>query len=630
MNKTLELVSKQLLNGFPVKVHLDCGSEIMVGMKPEGKGKELCWTGKNGGVSVKITQQSRSGCAVFYIDLKSKEGLDEIGVTMPVRLDAAKKITATGRDGGGCWQMPFWPKKTQGLGEHSTQHIMMKTEAGDAALVCFVGDVFRAFFERFELRMGAETKGFREYHGPFLAASISDGPIEAMTEIYRFARKCGAFRVCLRDERVYPEMFEKFGWCSWNAFYQQPTSAKIYEKLDEFKAKEIPVHWVIIDDGWSPTVENRLQAFEVDRNKFPEGLKECIRRMKEEYGVEQVGVWHTLQAYWWGIDPDTEFAKKHADCLMKSVAFCDKLIPINDVKKQFGFWDEWHTYLEKCGVDFVKVDNQMCGDTFRRIDSTVRGVRIAYEAIEKSIYKHFNGIVINCMGMDMENVQQRPHTAISRNSDDFYPDRENGFAKHITQNVFNAIWHSQVYHCDYDMWWSGKADPVKSGLLRSISGGPVYISDAIGESSLDGILPVAGRDGDICRLDKAGIPTTDCIYHDCAEEGRILKVFNSKKDRYALALFNISRRPLTETFSLNVIPGFPKRKKMVAYEYFTKEFIPLTSGTRLTVSLGGDDVRAYSIYPVSKDEKGEYIMLGDRSRYLGIGSRKFEKVYIED
>jgi hypothetical protein len=79
-----------------------------------------------------------------------------------------------------------------------------------------------------------------------------------------------------------------------------------------------------------------------------------------------------------------------------------------------------------------------------------------------------------------------------------------------------------------------------------------------------------------------------------------------------------------------VIPGFPKRKKMVAYEYFTKEFIPLTSGTRLTVSLGGDDVRAYSIYPVSKDEKGEYIMLGDRSRYLGIGSRKFEKVYIED
>ena len=30
------------------------------------------------------------------------------------------------------------------------------------------------------------------------------------------------------------------------------------------------------------------------------------------------------------------------------------------------------------------------------------------------------------------------------------------------------------------------------------------------------------------------------------------------------------------------------------------------------------------------NEKGEYIMLGDRSRYLGIGSRKFEKVYIED
>ena len=628
MNKAAELISKQMLKGFPVKVHLDCGCEADVDLKAEGRGKELCWKGSKNGISVTVTQIAKRESAVFFIDLESDKGLDEIGVTMPVKLDAAKKITAIHRDGGGsCWQMPYWPKPGDALNE-STQHLLLKTDSGNAAVICFVGDVFRTMLEDHRLTIGAQTTGFREYHGPFLAASISDDPIKAMEEAYGFARECGALKVCLRKERVFPEMFEKFGWCSWNAFYQQPTSSKIFEKLDEFKEKNIPVNWVIIDDGWSPTREYRLLDFEEDREKFPEGLGECIRRMKEEYGVKQVGVWHTLHAYWNGIDPNTEFGKRHADCLIESVAFPGRTIPINEVKKQFGFWDEWHSYLEKCGVDFVKVDNQMCGDTYRQIDSTVCGVRTAYQAIERSIYKHFNGIVINCMGMDMENVQQRPKTAISRNSDDFYPDRENGFAKHLIQNVYNAVWHSQVYYCDYDMWWSGKADPVKSGLLRSISGGPVYISDAIGESSLEGILPVAGSDGDICRLDNAGMPTTDCIYRNCAEEGRIQKVFNTKGDSFALALFNISRKPLTESFSMNVIPGFPARRKMVAYEYFTKKFIPVTSSSKLKVTLGEDEVRSYSIYPVRKDRNGEYIMLGDRSRYIGIGCRTFEKTYL--
>ena len=306
----------------------------------------------------------------------------------------------------------------------------------------------------------------------------------------------------------------------------------------------------------------------------------------------------------------------------------DRIIPINDVEKQFGFWDDWHSYLQDCGIDFVKVDNQTSGWLYYGICPMVEGTSIAHRAIERSIDKHFGGKVINCMGMDMENVLQRPHTAISRNSDDFYPDRENGFAKHITQNVYNAIWHSQMYFCDYDMWWSGRAEPVKSGLLRAVSGGPVYVSDAVGETDASNILPVAGTDGNIFRLEEAGRPTLDIVYTDCAKDGKALKVSNRKGDAFAVAVFNISRREISDSLELSDVEGFPAGRQFVAYEYFTKTFRMADSGTAFRFTLGEDDLRAYSVYPVENDGSGDYIMLGDTGRYVGAGDPEKKKTYL--
>jgi len=373
--------------------------------------------------------------------------------------------------------------------------------------------------------------------------------------------------------------------------------------------------------------ENQLTSFKEDREKFPEGLKECIRRIKEEYGIEKVGVWHTLHAYWWGVCANSELGKEMEDCLFLANY---KVVPINNLEKQYKFWDTWHSYLADCGVDFVKVDNQSTGGVWAGHSSTVLSTGIAHQSIERSIKKNFDGLVINCMGMDMENVLSRPFTAISRNSDDFFPDRENGFAKHLMQNVYNAIWHSQVMHCDYDMWWSGKSDPVQSGLLRAISGGPVYISDAVGDTNRDNILPVVGENGDICRLDHYAMPTYDCIYSDCAAEGRFVKTYNCKGDSVALALFNVCRKDVTETFKFNVIPDIDATREYVAYEYFTKKYTRITAESEETLTLSSDDVRAYSLYPIMADESGEYIELGETTRYIGIGSRVKKKVYVKN
>ncbi len=626
MNELVKLVVGGLLKDIKPAVHFsdDTCEEVYLSLTDDGK--TAVWSGKSESAELTFRAEYTDTSAVFYIDVKSTRPLGDKPVIIPAETDFADNALIFHHYGNPCWTYCTWEVNIRDHGEKS-ENMLLRVGDDHYAVTTLVGGQHRSAIDREGLFCYVGTKGATEFSGPVMAVTVDSDPLKSMEINYRHAHDVGAIAVPLRDGREYPEMFEDFGWCSWNAFYQQPTSEKIYQKLDEIKAKNVPVKWIIIDDGWSPVEGNKLLAMEEDKAKFPEGLKECIRRIKEEYGIEKVGVWHTIHAYWQGIHPDSELNKTHADSLVFSPSW-GRIVPINDVEKQFKFWDDWHGYLRDCGVDFVKVDNQGgCGYLFIGICPTMEGVWINHEAIERSIYKHFDGNVINCMGMDLENVQTRPYTAMNRNSDDFYPDREGGFAIHLRQNIYNAIWHSQMMHCDYDMWWSGKSDPVQSGLLRAISGGPIYISDATGDTNLDNILPVVGENGDICRLDHYAMPTYDCIYTDSQKYNKLVKTFNCKGDSVALALFNICKNEVNETFKWSVVPDIKAGREYVAYEYFTKKYTRITSDSEETVMLAAGDVRAYSVYPIID---GEYIMLGDNTRYIGIGARETKKVLLSE
>ncbi|MBE6625647.1 MAG: hypothetical protein E7628_00480 [Ruminococcaceae bacterium] len=626
MNKLVKTAANSLLKGINPVVYFEDGSTQRIPVSFFDDGKTVSWFGKSKDAEVVLKAEYTEESAVFYIDVKSTRPLGDKPVIVPAETDFADNALIYHHCGGPCWMYCTWDIQIKNHGEKS-ENMLLRLGDDHYAVTTLVGTQHRSAIDKDGLFCYVGTKGSTCFFGPVMAVTVASDPLKSMEINYRHAREVGAIRVPLRDGREYPEMFEDFGWCSWNAFYQQPTSEKIYAKLDELKDKNIPVKWIIIDDGWSPVEGNKLKAFEEDREKFPEGLKECIRRIKEDYGIEKVGVWHTIHAYWQGIHPDSELNKSHADSLVFSPEW-GRIVPVNDLDKQYKFWDDWHSYLSDCGVDFVKVDNQGgCGYLYIGICPVMEGVWINHEAIERSINKHFGGTVINCMGMDLENVQTRPYTAMNRNSDDFYPDRENGFEMHLRQNIYNAIWHSQVMHCDYDMWWSGKSDPVQSGLLRAISGGPIYISDATGDTNRDNIIPVVGENGDICRLDHYAMPTYDCIYIDCKKDRKLVKTFNSKGDAVAVALFNICNEDISETFKWNVVPDIKADTEYVAYEYFTKKYTRITADSEEAVTLGAGDVRAYSIYPIID---GEYINFGDSSRYIGIGARETKKVLLSE
>ena len=630
MNRITKLLSEKFMHGMTMNVSLADGRNIT--LTPDFAEAETVaeWTYAGDGINAKVTAETSDTAAVFHIDLTSEAELADNAVTFAADPSFADNTVDYHMDSR-WWAIYNFPATSEEICNHTYGFIFEK-DSSYIGMTTLLDDIFYTHVNNEGLHLDIRCEGYSRLCGYFMIAAENDDAIAAVKDSFEFGRETGAVNVPLRYERDYPEMFEGFGWCSWNAFYQDVTADKLYSKLDEFKEKNIPVKWIIIDDGWSLINDGKLASLDADPAKFPDGLGGCIKRIKEEYGIEKVGVWHTINGYWQGLDPNSEMAKEYADYLMTLKN--GMVIPSVDPDKGFVFWDAFHSHLAECGVDFVKVDNQSSTFDYLNRSAPIGTATIGiHEGIEQSVAKNFGGNIINCMGMDMQNVLSRPFTAISRNSDDFYPHRENGFSKHLRQNLYSAVWHTNIVYGDYDMWWSDKANPVESGVLRAISGGPVYVSDEVGTTNLENLLPVCGNDGNICRMEANAMPTKDCIFADCEKaDTPLLKGFNYFGDAFALAVYNIYRdvETKTETFKFGVIPGLDAEKNYVAYEYFTKKFTLVNAESTETLTMANGEVKAYSIYPVEGEGDDAYIMLGDCGRYFGIATPGKVKTLVRD
>ncbi|KAL5069661.1 hypothetical protein RYX36_020548 [Vicia faba] len=78
---------------------------------------------------------------------------------------------------------------------------------------------------------------------------LSENPYNLMKEAYSAIRvHLNTFK--LLEEKVLPNIVDKFGWCTWDAFYLTVDPSGIYHGLDDFSKAGIEPRFVIIDDGW--------------------------------------------------------------------------------------------------------------------------------------------------------------------------------------------------------------------------------------------------------------------------------------------------------------------------------------------------------------------------------------------
>lgn len=461
--------------------------------------------------------------------------------------------------------------------------------------------------------------------GVFMIAS-SENPFDSIRNNFIAGRALNEIISPLIEEKEIPNIFNGFGWCTWNAFYKEVTSEKIYQQLDDFKQKGIKIKWLLVDDGWQQFDDkNTLISIEEDREKFPEGLKAFTKKVKEEYGVAYIGVWHAFEGYWRGISKDGELYKNNKELFFETPT--GFVVPGETEEKAFKFWDMQHSYLKAQGIDFVKVDNQASASSkYDNILPGANAARTLHKAIERSVFKHFGGAIINCMGCKMENILSRPMSAISRNSDDFFPNRKHGFISHINQNVYVAPVHSQIYNCDYDMFWTHHETATVSAVLRAISGGPVYISDEVGKTVPEVLKPLVTPDGDTWRFDAAAMVTKDLFYTDCSKAETPLKVWNKSGDNFVVAAFGITiDKTVKGTFKLEDIPN--ANGKYLVHDFFNDKYFVLDDEGKIELETAYNDCALYSLYKISEDNT---VKIGDKTYYAEAADPNSKTVALKD
>ncbi len=411
----------------------------------------------------------------------------------------------------------------------------------------------------------------------------------------------------LRQDREFPKELEYLGWCSWDAFHLDVSHEGLMQKAEEFKQKEIPVSWMMIDDMWGYVKNNKLgvnstrelYSFEADPVRFPQGLKGAVSDLKEHYPIK-VGLWHPTTGYWYGIDPHGEIA---ADPNYKDLIYWSqegRLVHLFDKEKVREYYLKQHQFYADCGIDMIKVDNQACPRRYaKRVMPIGEAARNLHQAIEESANTHFNGQLINCMGHPLENFWNRD-SAVNRMSCDFDPGSRDRFNLLIMQNTFNGMVQGCVYYGDWDMWWSYDSQSLKNAACHAICGGPVYVSDELGRSNKEVIMPLVFSDGRIIRMPNPALPVESCLFEDVVHDDKPFKIYNNDGQNGVVIAYNTT--PDGKVVRGCITPkdaGLTDADKYCAYERFTGEVVVVGREEEIPITLEtGDDFKMFLLVPL--------------------------------
>lgn len=594
---------------------------------------------EDGEVSVKITTEKKDKLVAVFVEAAKSRGrfYYEYAVGFATEeIDGLKRYTSNNLS-----QMIFWCSTAFGTDLKKvpvrTQGFMYEKKDGKYSLILPVCDrVYKGTLfgdeDGINVALSSYYSNLTTVEKTLACVYVDgeDSPFNMVHDCANYATKLMGTNIPTRENRRYPEIFEYLGWCSWDSMQINVSEDGLLEKCREFKEKNIPVKWAILDDMWADCRglnkrpfknemfeqmhSSALSSFEADRERFPQGLKHCITEMKK-YGLK-IGMWHPTTGYWYGIDPESDLAREYADCF--TTILNGKLVPKMESDKLFKFYNGFHRFLRECGADFVKIDNQsILRQQYTNVYPVGVAARAMHEGIEASAGLNFDNNIINCMCMAAENMWNRPTSAVCRTSGDFLPENREWFIKHITQCMYGDMFQGEFYYNDFDMWWTDDGQAEKNSLLRSISGGPIYVSDKIGRSNKEILDPLAFDDGRILRCDTPAKVALDSLFDDPQETKTAFKIFNTcQKGRAGvIAVYNLTNKNIRAKGRISPadIIGLAG-EEFAVYEYFTGKVRFLKKNEEFTFNLKDHD--DYRLYIVAPFDKNGIAMLGRLDKYM--------------
>lgn len=254
----------------------------------------------------------------------------------------------------------------------------------------------------------------------------------------------------LRHEKKLPGIVDYFGWCTWDAFYQEVTQEGVEAGLESLKSGGTPPKFVIIDDGWQSVGsddQNKKEEEEAEKQKeqgllrltgikenekFKKkedpsmGIKNIVNIAKEKHGLKYVYVWHAITGYWGGVRPGVEGMEEYGSAMQypklskgvmenepgwKTDAITLQGLGLVNPKNVYKFYNELHSYLASAGIDGVKVDVQCILETLGKgLGGRVELTRQYHHALDASVARNFpdNGCIA-CMSHNLDSLYWYDH-----------------------------------------------------------------------------------------------------------------------------------------------------------------------------------------------------------------------------
>uniref|UniRef100_A0A1J3GSI4 galactinol--sucrose galactosyltransferase n=1 Tax=Noccaea caerulescens TaxID=107243 RepID=A0A1J3GSI4_NOCCA len=427
----------------------------------------------------------------------------------------------------------------------------------------------------------ADTKRSSFTHSLYIHAGTD--PFQTITDaIHTVKLHLKSFRQ--RHEKKLPGIVDYFGWCTWDAFYQEVTQEGVEAGLQSLTAGDTPPKFVIIDDGWQSvetdvnpirnedeTAALRLTGIK-ENAKFQkkddpkQGIKNIVDIAKEKHGLKYVYVWHAITGYWGGVRPGGEYGSSmkypmvgkgvvENDPTWKTEVMAVQGMGLVNPKNVYKFYNELHSYLADAGVDGVKVDVQCILETLGGgLGGRVELTRQYHQALDSSVSKNFpdNGCIA-CMSHNTDALYCSKQAAVIRASDDFYPRDPVSHTIHIASVAYNSVFLGEFMQPDWDMFHSVHPAAEYHASARAISGGPIYVSDAPGKHNFELLRKLVLPDGSILRARLPGRPTRDCLFADPARDGvSLLKIWNMNKYTGVLGVYNCQGAAWSSTERKNI------------------------------------------------------------------------------
>nr|XP_027125035.1 galactinol--sucrose galactosyltransferase-like [Coffea arabica] len=437
------------------------------------------------------------------------------------------------------------------------------------------------------------SKICRSHFCSCLYMHVGDDPFQLVKEAMKVIKvHLGTFK--LLDEKRPPGIVDKFGWCTWDAFYLKVSPKGVWEGVKTLVEGGFPPGMVLIDDGWQSICHDdddvndqkgmnrtsageqmpcRLVKFEENykfrdytssRVPYDKGMGAFVSDLKEEFrSVEHVYVWHALCGYWGGIRPNVPnmpesrvISPKLSQGLqmtMEDLAV-DKivnngvgLVPPEKVQEMY---EGLHSHLESAGIDGVKVDvihllEMLCEEFGGRVELA----KAYYKALTASVRKHFkgNGVIASMEHCNDFFYLGTEAIALGRVGDDFWCTDPSGDPNgtfwlqgcHMVHCACNSLWMGNFIQPDWDMFQSTHPCAEFHAASRAISGGPIYVSDSVGKHNFQLLKSLVLPDGSILRCQHYALPTRDCLFEDPLHDGKtMLKIWNLNKFTGVLGAFN--------------------------------------------------------------------------------------------